>query len=1552
MLGVLLLWTTAQADPITLHTRWRTGSTNLSAATAHDGTVTWEASRTAVVVCDMWDQHHCPDATERVGEMAPAMNEVLLAARAKGMLILHCPSDTLKFYQDHPGRKLAQAAPPVKTAIPLQGWCSRMDDREAPLPIDDSDGGCDGCPECPGYGAWTRQHPALEIRDGDAITDSAEAFYLMRQRGITNVIVMGVHINMCVLGRPFAIRQMVQQGQNVVLMRDMTDSMYNHRKAPYVSHFRGTELVVEHIERFWCPSITRADFTGKPPFRFAGDVPKKIVLLIGENEYQTWETLPAFAAAELSGRGYQVSTVMASPREGDPDFTDIDRLRDADLVVVSTRRRTPPQRLIDLLKAHVAAGKPVVALRTASHGFDAIPKGPGYVAWPTFDVDVLGMKCGGHYNNKPPQSPRTLIEGIGSQTGHIVMTGVTTARQVTTSHLYKQSQPADSVVPLMQGRVEGQTTLEPVAWLNTAQGRRVFATSLGNPDDFETASFRRLLLNGILWCLRDPVPPAAAAISGKPVVPAPKETAATTTKPTHPAGSAASASTNTAANVVTNTTPPAPDLPQEAAADPLTPEASLARFRVADDLVWEQLLTEPQIAQPVFLNFDERGRMWVVEYRQYPSPAGLTRISRDSVWRSVYDKVPPPPPRHFPGKDRISIHEDTDGDGRLDRHSVFIDGLNIVTAVERGRGGVWVLNPPYLLFYRDANHDDVPDGDPEVRLSGFGLEDTHSVANSLRWGPDGWLYGAQGSTVTANIWVHGTDGKPLNAKAHYSQGQNIWRYHPERRVYEVFSEGGGNAFGCEIDNLGRIFSGHNGGDTRGFHYQQGAYLQKGFEKHGPLSNPYAFGYFPAMAHDRIPRFTHNFVIYDHGALPSRYTGRLFGVEPLQGRIVLSEFLPEQSTFRTHDLGHPVTSDDRWFRPVDIKVGPDGALYVCDWYDQQVNHFRNHEGRMDAANGRVYRLKARGASAVRIHDLGKASSADLIKALKQPNRWTRQMALRILADRRDAELVPGLTQALFQSQGQLALETLWALNVCGGWNEALAQRALNHPEAAVREWAVRLSGDPRSVSDALAETLSRMAAQESDLGVRNQLACTARRLPAGAGLPIVRALAGRSEDDTDPRQPLLLWWAIENFAESDSAAVLGLWQNEAFWRHPLVEHHLIERMSRRWAQAGTQRDLLNCARLFELSPSPSHSRRLAAGLEQASKGRALSGLPEALRRAMARHGVGSAAFALRQGNPAAIAEALKTVVDETATRAERLEYLGVLAEVRVSGAVPALSKACRGIVKDDALRQATLTALAAYDDPSIAQVVLSVYPGLGPLSLPTAQALLASRPVWSKAYVQAIARKPSGWAAPAIPSQSVPPSIIRKIKQHRDSELQTLAEAVWPQTGKATSAELDQQISERAGWIRAEAGDPYAGRTLFQTSCGGCHRLFAQGGEVGPDLTVHDRSDIESLLLAILNPSAEIREGYENHSVETRDGRSLAGFLVEQNPQSVVLRGLDNQNVVLARSEIAELSPAGLSLMPEGLLDGWKPQQVRDLFAYLRSTQPLVGEPPQTKKAKP
>jgi len=1540
------------AEPILLRTRSRSVDPAVSdAAKVSHQPVLWDPGRTAVVVCDMWDKHHCPDATERVGEMAPRMNEVLKAARAKGMFVIHCPSDTMRFYEDHPGRKMAQAAPKVEPRVPLQGWCSLDGIKEPALPIDDSDGGCDGCPECPGYGAWTRQHPALEVTEGDAITDSAEAYYLMRQRGITNVIVMGVHINMCVLGRPFAIRQLVAQGLNVVLMRDMTDSMYNHRKAPYVSHFRGTELVVEHIERYWCPSITSADFLGGEPFRFQGDRRKQIVMIIGENEYRTWETLPEFARTALEWRGYDIAYVLSTPKDGDSHFENIHAIRTADLLVVSARRRTPSTEMLALIRAHVAAGKPVVGIRTASHGFDAKPADADHAAWATFDVDVLGGHYAGHYNNKPPTSPPTHVEVVREQREHFVLTGVPSAPFPVTSHLYKYPELGEASVPLLRGRIEGREVNEPVAWVNTAGDRRAFYTSLGNPEDFQIPAFRRLLLNGILWCLHDPVPPAEVTgvgftAGGKlPVV------KAETPKPAAPAVVSAPAAAVRPAAVATPSAAATLDLPQEAHAPARSPAEALKAFRIAEDLDWELVLAEPDIAQPVFLSFDERGRLWVVEYRQYPSPAGLKMVSRDSVWRAVYDRVPAPPPRHVKGADRITIHEDSDGDGTFDRHKVFLDGLNIATAVERGRGGVWVLNPPYLLFYPDANGDDVPDGDPEVRLAGFGLEDTHSVANSLRWGPDGWLYGAQGSTVTGNIFVHGTDGQPLNAKPIYSQGQNIWRYHPERRVYEVFSEGGGNAFGCEIDDQGRIFSGHNGGDTRGFHYQQGAYLQKGFEKHGPLSNPYAYGYFPPMPHPSVPRFTHTFVIYSHGAFPERYRGRLFGVEPIQGRIVESEIVPDRSSFRTRDLSRPVTSEDRWFRPVDIKAGPDGALYVCDWYDEQVNHYRNHEGRIDTSNGRIYRLKAKGARPIGGLDLARLSGEALVERLGDPNRWVRQTALRLLGDRRDGALATRLVAELSRLEGQPALERLWALYLSGGWSESVARELLGHTDPFVRLWAVRLLGDDRQVAP---ETLSRLvaaAAQESNLEVRGQMAATAKRLKASDGLALVKALASRSDDVEDNRIPLLLWWAIEAQCEDSRDDVLGLVEDRAFWGRPMVETHLLDRLMRRFAQAGTRKDLQACARLFELSPSVAHSRRLMAGFELAFRGRALAGLPAPLIQAMSRHGVASPAFSLRQQSPEAIRRALRVVADETASRTERLEYLGVMSEMKVPGAIPALTRAYRGVSKDDGLRKAILSAFQQHDDPEIADVVLGLYAALGRESLPAAQTLLSSRVVWAKRWVERLNPMGGSWKLPGIPKESIPPSMVRRLREHRDPELRTAVAAVWPPIGMATTAEMESRIRDLSAVIRGGIGDPYAGRTLFQNACGSCHKLFGQGAEVGPDLTVHDRADIESMLLAVVNPSAEIREGFENYSVETRDGRSLAGFLVEQDERMVVLRGLDNQNTTLMRSDLAELRAAAISLMPEGLLDALDTQQVRDLFAYLRSTQPLVGEAPRRAAAR-
>lgn len=960
---------------------------------------------------------------------------------------------------------------------------------------------------------------------------------------------------------------------------------------------------------------------------------------------------------------------------------------------------------------------------------------------------------------------------------------------------------------------------------------------------------------------------------------------------------------------------------------PLAPAEAAKSFTVADDLVLEQVLAEPVVAQPVFLNFDERGRMWVVQYLQYPTPAGLKMVSRDDFWRAVYDKVPPAPPHHFNGADKITIHEDTDGDGTFDKHKTFLDGLNIVTAVERGRGGVWVLNPPYLLFYPDRNDDDVPDGDPVVHLQGFGLEDTHSVANSLRWGPDGWLYAAQGSTVSGHMIRPGLDTKPLD-----TMGQLIWRYHPEQRRFEVFAEGGGNAFGVELDAQGRVFSGHNGGNTRGFHYVQGGYLQKGFDKHGPLSNHYAFGYFPPMKHADVERFTHNFVIYEGGALPATYVGKLIGIEPLQGRVVLTELIPDGSTFRTRDVSHPVTSSDHWFKPVDIKVDPDGAIYLCDWYDAQVNHFRNHEGQMDAANGRIYRLRAKSGKPVPAIDYGKKSSAELVGALSHPNKWVRQTALRLLADRRDASIVPSLLTKL-NSASKMLPDHLWALHLSGGLTEASAATLLKSQSPQVRLWTIRLLGDENKLTPSLLSQIAELAKSETSLEVRSQLASTARRLPAKDALAIVRSLLIHDADAQDERQPLLLWWAIESKVDSDRAEVMRFCAETELWQKPLMQQHLLERLARRFAQAGARHDFADLTRLFELSPSMESSRKLASGLEAAFKGRSLAELPPGVVRAMQRHGVGSEALKLRLGDAAVVSKALQTIADEKAPRATRLEFLQVLAETKLPEAYRPLTNIL-ATSTDAELTRATLAALATYNQPEIAPAILA---RLTAWDAPTREAALiavTSRPAWSLALVQAVVESKT-------PKNLVSTTVVRRLRLTQNTELAKSVRDIWGENTQVTSAEMDQKIKRLAYAIQTEAGDPYRGQTVFHDLCASCHVLHGKGGQVGPDLTTYQRSDLENLLLNIINPSAEIREGYENLLVETKDDRSLNGFLVERDDRGIVLRGLDGRNLSLATADIAELRAAGLSLMPEGLLDTLDDQQVRDLFAYLRSSQPLL-----------
>ncbi len=499
-MGLLLVFVFATpctaTEPLALHLQHRTTDTETGTTEVIQELADWDPAKTAIVVCDMWDKHWCKGATARVAEMAPRMNAVLKAARDRGVLIIHAPSSTMKFYQDTPQRQRAMDAPKVKMPSP-DGWRHLDESSEGPLPIDDSDGGCDCQPRCPDLAVspWTRQIDTLHIAPEDVITDDgAELYNVLQAEGRENVIVMGVHTNMCVLGRPFSIRANVMNGKKVALMRDLTDSMYNSRMAPFVNHFRGTELVVDHIEAHWCPTITSADFLGGAPFRFAEDERPHAVFLLHEAEYETRETVPAFAEAELAGARQWKCTYLTS--DTPHDLPGLGVLEEADLLFVSVRRQCLPPEQLAQIRAYCESGRPVVGIRTASHAFaqrdGSVPEGGA--AWPAFDAEIFG----GSYTNHHGNALQTRV-WVAEGAAHPILEGIAPAPRDAAGSLYKVSPLADTATVLMMGAVDGASP-EPVAWTNTGKyGNRVFYTSLGHPGEFTKTAFRRLLLNGILW---------------------------------------------------------------------------------------------------------------------------------------------------------------------------------------------------------------------------------------------------------------------------------------------------------------------------------------------------------------------------------------------------------------------------------------------------------------------------------------------------------------------------------------------------------------------------------------------------------------------------------------------------------------------------------------------------------------------------------------------------------------------------------------------------------------------------------------------------------------------------------------------------------------------------------------------------------------------------------------------------------------------------------------------------------------------------------------------
>jgi nicotinamidase-related amidase/type 1 glutamine amidotransferase len=468
----------------------------------------WEPRQTALIVCDMWDQHWCKGATRRVTQLAPRMNEVVAKARKKGLLIIHAPSGTVNYYESHPARKRAQNAPTAAN-LPegIDKWCKWIDEKERKVgyPIDHSDGGCDCEPKCEQGSPWRKQIATIEISNDDAISDSGiEIWNLLQQRSIDNVILMGVHTNMCVLGRPFGLRNMARFGKKVVLMRDMTDTMYNSRAHPYVSHFTGTDFIIEHVEELVCPTVMSTVFTGRPEFRFKNDKRPRVVFISAESEYNAAVTLPEFAHELEMKYGLCCEILQSSTDQRSNERHDIwgmEALGSADLAVLFVRRRAFPVQQMQYLHDYLNSGKPLIALRTSSHAFDTRATAPqGHVEWKRFDPDVLGGNYHGHYGS----GPTTIVTIAAGAEGHPVLAGLDVPF-TSNAALYRTGPLSKTAKLLLTGKIPEKEP-EPLAWTNTYKNARIFYMSLGHADDFENRQFRRLFINAVFWAMDKPVP--------------------------------------------------------------------------------------------------------------------------------------------------------------------------------------------------------------------------------------------------------------------------------------------------------------------------------------------------------------------------------------------------------------------------------------------------------------------------------------------------------------------------------------------------------------------------------------------------------------------------------------------------------------------------------------------------------------------------------------------------------------------------------------------------------------------------------------------------------------------------------------------------------------------------------------------------------------------------------------------------------------------------------------------------------------------------------------
>jgi len=985
-----------------------------------------------------------------------------------------------------------------------------------------------------------------------------------------------------------------------------------------------------------------------------------------------------------------------------------------------------------------------------------------------------------------------------------------------------------------------------------------------------------------------------------------------------------------------------------AMAEGLSPEEAAAQMTVPEGFRASLAAGEPLVHQPVAFTIDKRGRLWIAEAYTYPLRA-----------------------KDGEGKDKIIILEDTDGDGRFESRKVFIEGLNLVSGLELGFGGVWVGAAPYLMFIPDRDGDDVPDKPTQpnqqrvafpkdvpagatVLLDGFGWQDTHETLNSFIWGPDGWLYGCHG------VFTHSKVGKP-ESKDSERQGLNagVWRYHPTRHEFEVFSHGTSNPWGVDFNEDGQAFITacvipHLWHMVQGgrYHRQGGQHFNsytfddiKTIADHahyvGNLADHAWWGHEPKAPADTLAAgggHAHcGAMIYLGDNWPAKYRNQIFMHNVHGNRI--NECLLERcgSGYIGKRAPDTMIANDHWFRGINLKCGPDGSVYLIDWYDKNACH-RNTPEIWDRTNGRVFNISYEGLKPAdvkaAIAKLNSGKVEDLVALLDHGNEWYVRMARHLLQEQfanlngaSKTALATSLQSKLDQAANVPAkLRILWTIHATTGVTADQIAKLLDAKgtdSEYLRAWAIQLELEDKSATDAVVTKLTSLAASDPSPVVRLYVASALQRLPLNQRWSLAAALLAHGEDGDDHNLPLVIWYGVEPLVASEPQRAIEL---AKIAKIDKVARFIVRR-------AASANESLNAAIEWLASTKDLTTQvMLLDEVRQAFEGRVKIPQPNAWTPAYdvltksddANVRTKADQIAVAFGDKRILPRMRAILADAKAPVEQRQKALDLIVKGRDTEATGSLLAA----LDDATLRAPAIRALAAYDDSNVPTAILARYGKLNESEKRDAINTLVGRPAAAVKLFDAIEKGD-------VPRTDVHAYHVQQLLSFKDETLSKRITSVWGEI-RATAKDKLALIAKHKAELnpaRMKTADLGNGRRLFNKTCAACHLLFGEGGKIGPDITGSNRANLEYLLENVLDPSAIVGKDYRTTIIELNDGRVVTGLIQKETDSAVTLRTI-NDTVVVAKSDIEERKLSELSLMPEGQLNQLTPDEQRDLLAYL------------------